>query len=54
MGAVHTSNKDIAAIAVAGVIYQDSDPELGKIPDLQGYHQKERVQDVKLGEDLSI
>ena len=50
---VHTSNKDDATIAVAGVIYQDSDPELGEVPDLEGYHQKEGVQDVKLGEDLS-
>ena len=27
---VHTSNKDVVTIAVARVIYQDSDPELGK------------------------
>ena len=40
---VHTSNKDDATIAVAGVIYQDTDPELGKVPDLEGYHQKEVV-----------
>ena len=33
--------------------YQDTDPELGKAPDLEGYHQKEGVRDVKLGEDLS-
>ena len=50
---VHTSNKDDATIAVARVIYQDTDPELGEVPDLEGYHQKEGVQDVKLGEDLS-
>ena len=50
---VHTSNKDDATIAVAGVIYQDTDPELGEVPDLEGYHQKEGVRDVKLGEDLS-
>ena len=50
---VHTSNKGVATIAPAGVIYQDSDPELGEVPDLEGYHQKEGVQDVKLGEDLS-
>ena len=31
---VHTSNKDEATIAVAGVIYQDTDPELGGVPDL--------------------
>ena len=27
---VHTSNKDDATIAVARVIYQDIDPEMGK------------------------
>ena len=42
---VHTSNKDDATIAVSGVIYQDTDPELGVhvVPDLEGYHQKEGV-----------
>ena len=39
---VLTSNKDDATKAVAGVLYKDI-----------GYHQKEGVQDVKLGEDLS-
>ena len=29
---VHTSNKDDVTIAVAGVIYQDTDPELGEVP----------------------
>ena len=44
---VHTSSKDDVTIAVAGVIYQDTDwcrftdPELGEVPDLEGYHQKE-------------
>ena len=51
---VHTSNKDDATIAVAGVIYQDTDPELGEVPDLEGYHQKEGIRDVKLVEDLSV
>ena len=50
---VHTSNKNDATIAVARVSYQDTDPELGEVPDLEGYHQKEGVRDVKLGEDLS-
>ena len=51
---VHTRHKDDVTIAVAGVIYQDTDPELGKVPDLEGYHQKEGVsKDVKLGENLS-
>ena len=51
---VHTSNKDDATIAVAGVIYQDTNPELGEVPDLEGYHQKEGVRDVRLGEDLFV
>ena len=50
---VHTSNKDDVKIAEAGVIYQDTDPELGEVPDLEGCHQKEGVRDVKLSEDLS-
>ena len=50
---VQTSNKDDATIAIAGVIYQDTDPELGEVPDLEGYHQKEGVRDVKFSEDLS-
>ena len=50
---VHTSNKNDVTIALAGAICQDTDPELGTVPDLEGYHQKEGVRDVKLGEDLS-
>ena len=50
---VHTSNKDDATIAVAGVIHQDTHPQLGEVPDLEGYHQKEGVPNVKLGENLS-
>ena len=50
---VHTSNKDDATIAVAGVIYQDTDPQPGEVPDLGGYHQTEGVRDVKLGDELS-
>ena len=50
---VLASNKDDATIAVPGVIYQDTVPELGEVPDLEGYHQKEGVRDVKLVEDLS-
>ena len=52
MDVVHTSNKDDGTIAVTGVIYKDSDPELREVPDLEGYHQKEGVRDVKLAEDL--
>ena len=40
---VHTGYKDNATIAVAGVVHQDTDPELGEVPDLE----------VKLGEDLA-
>ena len=40
---VHTSNKDDATIAVARVIYQDTEPELGEVPDLMEYHKKEEV-----------
>ena len=40
---VHTNNKDDATIAVVGVIYQDTDPMLLEVPDLEGYHQKEGV-----------
>ena len=43
MDVVHTSNKNDVTIAVAGVIYQDTDPELGEVPDLEGCHQKEGV-----------
>ena len=50
---VHTSNKNDATISVARVIYQDTDPELGEVSDLEGCHQKEGVCDVKLGDDLS-
>ena len=50
---VPISNKDDATIAVARVICQDTDPELGEVPHLDGYHLKEGVRDVKLGKDLS-
>ena len=43
---------DGASIAVASVIHQDVDPELGEVPDLEGYHQREGVCDVKLGDEL--
>ena len=42
-----------ATVAVAGVIQQDMDPELGEVPDLEGRLPPERrVCDVKLGDDL--
>ena len=39
-------------VSVAGVIHQDVDPELGEVPDLEGYHRREGVCDVKLGDEL--
>ena len=41
------------SLAVAGVIDQDTDPEMGEVPDLERYCQRDVVRDVKLGEDLS-
>ena len=49
---VPVGDTDGAAIAVANVIHQDVDPELGEVPDLEGYRQREWVRDVKLGEEL--
>ena len=43
---------DGATIAVAGVKHQDVHPELGEVPDLEGYRQREGVCDVKLGDEL--
>ena len=44
---------DGTTIAVAGVIHQDLDPELGEVPDLEGCPQREGVRDVKLGDEVS-
>ena len=49
---VPVDDTDGATVAVAGVIHQDVDPELGEVSDLKGYHQKEGVCDVKLGDEL--
>ena len=49
---VPVDDTDGATVAVAGVIHQDVDPELGEVPDLEGYRQKEGVRDVKLGDEL--
>ena len=38
---VPVDDTDGATIAVAGVIHQDVDPELGEVPDLEGYRQRE-------------
>ena len=46
---VPVDDTDGATIAVAG---QDVDPELGELPDLEGYCQREGVRDVKLGDEL--
>ena len=37
---VLTSNKEDAIIAVAGLIYQDIDPEMGEVPDLVAFIRK--------------
>ena len=39
---VPSTNEDGSTVEVAGVIHQDTDPEMGKVPDLEGYHQRER------------
>ena len=39
---------DGATVAEAGMIHQDIDPELGEVPDLEGYRQREGVRDMKL------
>ena len=49
---VTVDSTDGATIAVAGVIHQDVDPELGEVPDLEDYSQREGVRDVKLGDEL--
>ena len=49
---VTVDSTDGATIAVAGVIHQDVAPELGEVPDLEGYRQREGVRDVKLGDEL--
>ena len=49
---VPVDDTDGATVAVAGVIHQDVDPELGEVPDLEGYRQREGVCDVKLGDEL--
>ena len=49
---VPVDDTDGATIAVAGVIHQDVDPELGEVPDLEGYRQREGVRDVKLVDEL--
>ena len=49
---VPVDDTDGATIAVAGVIHQDVNPELGEVPDLKGYRQREVVCDVKLGDEL--
>ena len=49
---VPVDSTDGATVAVSGVIHQDVDPELGEVPDLEGYRQREGVRDVKLGDEL--
>ena len=49
---VSIDDSDGATIAVAGVIHHHVDPELGEVPYLEGYRQREGVHDVKLGDEL--
>ena len=49
---VPVDDTDGATLAVASVIHQDVNPELGEVPDLEGYRQREGVRDVKLGDEL--
>ena len=49
---VLVDDTDGATVAVACVIHQDVDPELGEVPDLESYRQREGVRDVKLGDEL--
>ena len=41
-----TNMKDDATVAVASVIHQDVNPEMGRIPDPEGYRQREGTQDL--------
>ena len=47
---VPVDDTDGATVAVAGVIHLEVDPELGEVPDLEGYRQREEVRDV--GDEL--
>ena len=49
---VPVDDTDGVTVAVAHVIHEDVDPELGEVPDLEGYCQREGVRDVKLGDEL--
>ena len=49
---VPIDSTDGTTVAVVGVIHQDVDPELGEVPDLEGYRQREGVCDVMLGDEL--
>ena len=49
---VPPESRDGPTIAVAGLIYQDFDPKLGEVADLEGYRQREGDYDIKLGEEL--
>ena len=44
--------KDGTTVAVAGLTHQHIDLELGEVPDLEGFCQREGTQDFKSSEDL--
>ena len=48
---VPVDDTDGTTVAVAGVIHQDVDPELGEVPVLECYRQRKGVRDVKLGDE---
>ena len=52
MDVAHTNNNYDAITAEAGVIYQDTDPEMGGSTRLRGLSSERMGSDVKLGEDL--
>ena len=49
---VPVDDTDGATVAVAVVMHQDFNPEVGEVPDSDGYRQREGVRDVKLGDEL--
>ena len=50
---VPADDSDGTTIAVAGVIHQDVNPELGEVPDMEGYRKGELVHDLKLGDEFT-
>ena len=51
---IPTSDEDGTTLVLASVIHQNTDPELGELPDFECYDHSEQIRDVKLGEDLPV